>query len=115
MKLNDSSDSITVAVGLFVIFGGLLGIAMGCALSLIHFYRVVVGSTTRRLLAFEIVMISYFLLSLLTMVTAMPYSSIYIASIFFSCAVFLYFTIRYAKVTLGKQPPKTKQPGSKEL
>lgn len=82
-----------VAVGLFVIFGGLQGIAMGCAASMIFFYKRRFSGLKRRIVLFEVFLFLYFLLSHLTFFITMPYASIYLASIWFFAAIFFYITI----------------------
>jgi hypothetical protein len=98
-KLN--SESITVAISLFIIFGGLQGVSMGCAIGMIYFYRARINQS-RITVIFEIIAVLYFLLSHLTFIVAMPYSALYVSSIWFSSSIFFLLFDRFLKIT-GKR------------
>jgi hypothetical protein len=92
-KLN--SDDPAVAVGLFLIFGGLQALAMGSAQSMIYYYKKHLARRNKKLLVLlEVVLFAYFILSHVTFFFAMPYSTPYLASIWFLAAIFFYFTLR---------------------
>ena len=93
-----NSESIAVAISLFIIFGGLQGVSMGCAIGMIYFYRARINQR-RITVIFEIVAVLYFLLSHLTFISAMPYSAIYVSSIWFSCSIFFLIFDRFLKIS----------------
>lgn len=83
-----------VTIGLFVIFGGLQALAMGTALLLIIYYKKrFAKESKRKIILFEFVIFTYFILSHFTFYEKMPYSTLYLASIWLFSSIFFLFTL----------------------
>ncbi|MFZ4522813.1 MAG: hypothetical protein ACOYNC_13975 [Bacteroidales bacterium] len=92
-RVKFNQNDIPVILSLLVIFGGLQGIAMGCTLLLIQYYRRNFSGGNRLIVGLaEGFIFIFFLLSFYAFYRKMHYSTLYLASLWFWSGAFFFIS-----------------------